>query len=210
MRSGAELHRDLVLVGGGHSHALALRMLAMEPVAGLRITLISPASHTVYSGMLPGLIAGHYRFEQAHIDLARLSQWSGVRFIAGEVTGLDPRRKRLTLAGRPPVDYDLVSIDIGAVPELDSVPGAREYATPVKPVAQFWQRWQALEKKLREKDAVARHRIAVVGGGAGGGLAAGTWHWRCRTGCAIQAPGSTSTARTLKSCPGTRGRAGAR
>ena len=81
-----------MLVGGGHSHALALRMLAMKPIAGLRITLVSPASHTPYSGMLPGLIAGHYSFEQAHIDLARLCQWAGVRFIAAEVTALDPAR----------------------------------------------------------------------------------------------------------------------
>jgi len=163
-----ELHSDLVLVGGGHSHALALRMLAMNPVAGLRITLISPASHTPYSGMLPGLIAGHYRFEQVHIDLARLCQWSGARFIAGEVTGLDPGRKRLSLADRPPVDYDLVSIDIGSKPELESVPGAGEHAIPVKPIAHLWERWQALEKILRDHGAAARHRIAVVGGGAGG------------------------------------------
>ena len=53
------VQRDLVLVGGGHAHALALRMLAMRPLAGLRITLVSPSSHTPYSGMLPGLIAGH-------------------------------------------------------------------------------------------------------------------------------------------------------
>ena len=63
-------------------------MLAMQPIAGLRITLISPASHTPYSGMLPGLVAGHYSFEQTHIDLARLCQWAGVRFIAAEVTAL--------------------------------------------------------------------------------------------------------------------------
>jgi selenide,water dikinase len=37
----------------------------------------------------------------------------------------------------------------------------------VKPVAQLWQRWQALEQRLRERGAAAQH-IAVVGGGAGG------------------------------------------
>ena len=110
-------------------------MLAMEPVAGLRITLISPASHTPYSGMLPGLVAGHYRFEETHIDLVRLCQWAQVRFIAGEVTGLDSAARRLSLAGRPPLEYDLVSLDIGSQPELDSVPGARAHAVPVKPVS---------------------------------------------------------------------------
>ena len=104
MHAVTEIHRDLVLVGGGHAHALALRMLAMRPIAGLRITLISPASHTPYSGMLPGLVAGHYSFAQTHIDLARLCQWAGVRFIAAEVTALDPQQRRLSLLGRPAVD----------------------------------------------------------------------------------------------------------
>ena len=156
-----------MLVGGGHSHALALRMLAMQPVAGLRITLVSPASHTPYSGMLPGLVAGHYTFEQTHIDLARLCQWGGVRFITAEVTALDPAARRLSLADRPDIEYDLVSIDIGSQPELDSVPGAREHAVPVKPVAGLWQRWQHLMQRLEISPAPDRRRIAVVGGGAG-------------------------------------------
>ena len=159
--------KDLVLVGGGHSHALVLRMLAMRPIAGLRITLVSPASHTPYSGMLPGLVAGHYSFEETHIDLARLCQWAGVRFISAQVTALDPQARRLSLAGRPDIEYDLVSIDIGSQPELDSVPGARAHAVPVKPVADLWQRWQDLLQRLATKPAGTRHRIAVVGGGAG-------------------------------------------
>jgi selenide,water dikinase len=161
------LVRDLVFIGGGHAHALALRMLAMEPVAGLRITLISPASHTPYSGMLPGLVAGHYRFEETHIDLARLCQWANVRFLETEVTGLDPVGKTLELAGRPPVQYDLLSIDIGSQPELDSVPGARAHAVAVKPVAGLWQRWREIEAHLARSGEHTRHRVAVVGGGAG-------------------------------------------
>ena len=167
MQTAPETARDLVLVGGGHSHALVLRMLAMRPVGGLRVTLISPASHTPYSGMLPGLVAGHYSFEETHIDLARLCQWAGVRFVAAEVTALDPTRQRLSLAGRPDMEYDLLSIDIGSQPELDSVPGAREYAVPVKPVAGLWQRWQRLHQRLLAGPAGQAQRIAVVGGGAG-------------------------------------------
>lgn len=167
MTPAAELVRDLVFVGGGHAHALALRMLAMEPLAGLRITLVSPASHTPYSGMLPGLVAGHYRFEETHIDLVRLCQWAGVRFLETEVTGLDPAGKTLELSGRPPLQYDLLSIDIGSQPELDSVPGARAHAVAVKPVAGLWQRWREIESHLARAGERTGHRVAVVGGGAG-------------------------------------------
>ena len=162
-----ELQKDLVLVGGGHTHALAMRMLAMDPIEGLRITLISAGSHTPYSGMLPGLVAGHYQFEQTHIDLARLCQWAGVRFICAQVTSLDPGTRTLTLAGRPAIQYDIVSIDIGSQPELDSVPGARAHAVPVKPVARLCQRWEELRGRIAAHEAGRNYRIALVGGGSG-------------------------------------------
>jgi selenide, water dikinase len=155
--------QDLVLVGGGHAHVLALRMLAMQPIPGVRITLVSPASHTPYSGMLPGLVAGHYRFEETHIDLARLCQWAGVRFVESSVVALDPDQRLISIAGRPPLAYDLLSLDIGSQPELDSVPGAREHAVPVKPVAGLWQNWQRWLAQIDGQEA----RVAVVGGGAG-------------------------------------------
>lgn len=167
MMTPARLCRDLVLVGGGHAHVLALRMLAMKPIAGLQITLVSPASHTPYSGMLPGLVAGHYRFEETHIDLARLCQWAGVRFVMAVVEGLDPVARQLSLPGRLPLGYDVLSLDIGSEPELASVPGAREHATPVKPVAGLWRRWQALEQQLADRTPGTEVQIALVGGGAG-------------------------------------------
>lgn len=167
MHATIDIQKDLVFVGGGHAHALALRMLAMHPIAGLRITLISPASHTPYSGMLPGLVAGHYSFEQTHIDLARVCQWAGVRFICAEVSAVDPVGQVLSLVGRPPINYDVLSIDVGSQPELNSVPGANIYSVPVKPVAGLWQRWNRLREKLQQSSPDSGYRIAMVGGGAG-------------------------------------------
>lgn len=155
--------KDLVLVGGGHAHALALRQLAMQAPSDLRISLISPDPFTPYSGMLPGLLAGHYSYAETHIDLARLCQWGGVRFFADTVVSLDLQRKRVRCKERGEVAYDLLSIDIGSQPELDSVPGAREYATAVKPVAGLWTRWQEMAQGQNELG----QDVAIVGGGAG-------------------------------------------
>ncbi|MFT6285316.1 MAG: selenide,water dikinase [Alcanivorax sp.] len=167
MQSSTEITQDLILVGGGHAHVIALRILAMQPIPGVRITLISPATHTPYSGMLPGLIAGHYSFDETHIDLSRLCQWAGVRFLRAEVTAIEPRQRVLTLRDRPGIQYEILSLDIGSEPELDSVPGARQWSIPIKPVASLWQRWSSLSARLDDKSRVAPHGIAVVGGGAG-------------------------------------------
>ncbi|MFT7319472.1 MAG: selenide,water dikinase [Congregibacter sp.] len=155
--------QDLVLVGGGHSHVLILRQLAMSPPSGLRVTLISPAVFTPYSGMLPGLLAGHYGFEETHIDLLRLCQWAGVRFLVDTVESLDPEARYVCCEAHKQVSYDILSIDIGSQPELDSVPGAGEFSVPVKPVAGLWDRWES----LAAADDLLGRRIAIVGGGAG-------------------------------------------
>jgi len=164
MSPAAEISQELVLVGGGHAHVLVLRQWVMSPVSGVRVTLISPSTHTPYSGMLPGLVAGHYSFDESHIDLARLCQWAGVRFVKAQVSAIDPMEKVLTLLERPAYRYDLLSIDTGSAPEIDSVPGARRWSVPVKPVASFWQRWRVLKTSLETSQT---QRIAVVGGGAG-------------------------------------------
>ena len=58
MQTQIPLTRDLVLIGGGHAHALVLRMWGMTPLPGTRVTLINPGPTAPYSGMLPGHIAG--------------------------------------------------------------------------------------------------------------------------------------------------------
>lgn len=155
--------RDLILVGGGHTHALVIRQLGMQGwPADVRITLVSESIESPYSGMLPGLVAGHYSHAQTHVDLARLCEWAGVRFVQDRAVGLDPQQKRLYLAQRPALSYEAISLNTGACSRLHQVPGAAEHAVPVKPVASFWQRWSDCRGQRQ------RGRVVVVGGGAGG------------------------------------------
>lgn len=132
--------RDIVLVGGGHSHVGVVRMFAMHPEPGVRLTLVCTDTHTPYSGMLPGYIAGHYGYDDVHIDLRRLCVWAGARYLRAEVTGLDRGQRQVLLRGRPPLAYDRVSINIGSTPQIAQLPGAAEHAVPVKPIVRFNER----------------------------------------------------------------------
>ncbi len=170
--------RDIVLVGGGHSHVGVLRMFGMKPWPGVRLTVICTDVDTPYSGMLPAYIAGHYRFEDVHIDLQRLCAFAGARFILDAVTGIDRINKKVMLRGRPALAYDALSINIGSTPQVKLVTDASHTVTPVKPIARFNQRWQSLLEKARHAEGPLS--IAVVGGGAGGVELTLSIHWRLR------------------------------
>ncbi len=158
--------KDLVLAGGGHAHVSVLRRFGMKPIPGVRLTLISPDVYSPYSGMLPGFVAGHYSFDDIHIDLAVLTRFAGARIIIDEVIGIDPKNKLIQCANRPAVPYDVASINIGSIPNTIDVPGAAELVVPVKPINLFSARWEELLSKLGKREG--HLRIAVVGGGAGG------------------------------------------
>ncbi|MGE0310300.1 MAG: selenide, water dikinase SelD [Lautropia sp.] len=158
--------RDIVLVGGGHSHVVVLKRFGMKPEPGVRVTLVCRDTHTPYSGMLPGYIAGHYDYDDVHIDLRRLANFAQARYVNDSVIGLDRAGRRVILASRPPIPYDLVSIDIGSTPQTGGVPGADLHAIPVKPINGFNRRWLALLERVRGH--AGRTRIAIVGAGAGG------------------------------------------
>jgi len=164
--SNAPALRDIVLIGGGHSHAVALRMFAMHRAPGVRLTLICTDTDTPYSGMLPGYIAGHYTHDEVHIDLRRLAEFAGARYFHDEVIGIDRAAQQVLCRHRPPVPYDALSVNIGSTPQLDEVPGAAHYSVPVKPIRQFNERWLALLTRVRAHAGPIT--IAIVGGGAGG------------------------------------------
>lgn len=167
MQQTQPIVKDLVLIGGGHSHAIVLRMFGMKPLPGVRLTLITAASDTPYSGMLPGHIAGFYSHDQCHIDLRNLAQFAQAQLYIDCVIGLDLDNKKVICANRPPVAFDLLSIDIGSTPATLNVPGADQYAIAAKPVFQLLQKWNQLVEAVTQNPQKQIH-LGIVGGGAGG------------------------------------------
>ncbi|BAY07684.1 selenide, water dikinase SelD [Calothrix sp. NIES-2098] len=159
--------KDLVLIGGGHSHAIVLRMFGMKPLPGVRLTLITTNSYTPYSGMLPGHIAGFYSHDECHIDLRPLAQFAQAQLYIDRVVNLDLKNNKVICANRPAVDFDVLSVDIGSTPAKISVSEAAEYVIPAKPVSKLLEHWYQLIKNVAENPQ-APIKIAIAGGGAGG------------------------------------------
>jgi selenide,water dikinase len=155
----------VVLVGGGHSHVQVLRAWARRRPVEARLTVVVDRPTAVYSGMVPGFVAGQYSREALLIDVEALARRAGARFVHATATGLDPRATRVLVDGRPPEPYDTVSLDVGSTVEGLDTPGVREHAVLARPIAGFVD---ALGSLLASARSTRRVRLVVVGGGAAG------------------------------------------
>ncbi|MFX0545883.1 selenide, water dikinase SelD [Roseovarius sp. S1116L3] len=166
MNNDYPLTRDLVLIGGGHAHALVLRKWGMNPLPGARLTLIDPNPKAPYTGMLPGHIAGHYSRDALDIDLGRLARFAGARLIVGRASGIDRAARRVQVAGRPDVAYDALSIDIGISSAPITLNGFEAHGIAAKPLGPFADRWQQFVSDVAS--GTIPPDCAVLGGGVAG------------------------------------------
>lgn len=149
----------LLLLGGGHAHAVVLRELAAALPQVAQATLVTPFPHHTYSGMVPGFIAGHYRLDEIRIDLARLAARAGVKLVIGRVAALDAAKRHVRLEDGTTLDYDITSLNLGSVPAA-AVPGSAAHALAAKPFENFLERWLEMKDRVR--------KVAVAGAGAAG------------------------------------------
>jgi pyridine nucleotide-disulfide oxidoreductase family protein len=157
--------KRLVLLGGGHAHVEVLRSLVLQPLAGAGVTLVSPADRQLYSGMVPGHIAGHYALEDCAIELDRLAERAGAAFHRSRAALVDPTRREITLADGGSLPYDVLSLDIGARAFTGEVEGVERHALIVRPLDRMLQAWSEVQARA----AQGRVRsITMVGGGAAG------------------------------------------
>ena len=160
--------KHLVLLGAGHAHVHVLEGLASHRPKDARITLVAPQPEQLYSGMVPGFVAGHYTLGQCVIPLQSLLARSGVQYAEGSAASINADAKTLTLTSGQAIAYDVLSLNTGSVMNREKIdttmPGAREHALFVRPIEVFGKLWP------RVLGMAARHSIhvAVVGAGAAG------------------------------------------
>jgi pyridine nucleotide-disulfide oxidoreductase family protein len=157
--------KRLVLAGGGHAHLQVLKTLAARPWPGVEVILVSPYDRQIYSGMLPGWMAGHYRLDQCAAALGPLAEAARARFIEDSVTAVDAGRRVIQTAKSGPVGYDALSLDTGAQVDSSCLAATGARLSPIRPLENFVVDWTRLIDECRQQ---GKATIAVVGGGAAG------------------------------------------
>jgi len=155
----------LVLAGGGHAQLSVLQALAARPRADLDATLITPSPTAIYSGMVPGWMAGEHLLRAVQIDLERLAERAGVRLIVDAVTALDANERVLCTAAGRRVAYDLLSLDVGGAPEVRDFAPLGDRAMAVRPLERFVDQWHRF---VTTASVRPKTDVVVVGGGAAG------------------------------------------
>ena len=161
--------RHLLLLGAGHAHVQVLHGLAQHKLADdVAVTLVAPHPRQLYSGMVPGFVAGHYTLTDCMIPLDGLLARSGVIYVQGSATAVNAEARTVTLASGKTLPYDWLSLDTGPVMDREKIelqmPGAREHALFVRPIEAFGQLWPRVMAMAQQQ----KIRLVVVGAGAAG------------------------------------------
>ncbi len=166
MKAAEPLVKHLVLIGGGHSHLAVVRSLGMRPAPGLMVTWISREILVPYSGALPAFIAGRYRPEDMFIDLRPLARFGGARLIQADIDSIDLDARNIVLPHRPELSFDVLSLNIGSIPDTSGMPGAMEHTVGVKPIDGFLAAWENIREQAVQGLQQGRgYKLAIVGGG---------------------------------------------
>ena len=156
---------EVVLIGGGHAHVQVLRRWITDPPPRARVTVVLDRPRAVYSGMVPGFVAGDHPLHALEIDVSALARRAAAHVVAAPATAIDPGARRITLGSGAILAYDVASLDVGATVRGLDLPGVRAHALPTRPIREWVDR---LDARLAALPRGAGARVVVVGAGAAG------------------------------------------
>ncbi|MFG2078459.1 NAD(P)/FAD-dependent oxidoreductase [Nonomuraea maritima] len=153
-------HHRVVVLGAGYSGMFsAIRLAHRTRRSGVRITLVNPSSRFVERLRMHQIAAGQ---ELADHQIPDLLDGTGVTFVQGAATALDPEARRITVDGAGTLEYDTLVYALGSSPDTGQVPGADTHTFTLgspKTAGRFAER-------LTEIDAGGT--VIVCGGGLTG------------------------------------------
>jgi len=182
--------KTLLLAGAGHAHIGMLRRLSAARLKDADtieadIHLISEQPQTIYSGMLPGWMAGHYQLHDISIDIKSLCMRAGVRFIQQSLVQVNAASNKVVTTGdeQTDFDYDVLSLNTGADTDMrwlpdyngynehrsdsnDNVTGSANTDTDgiaIRPLSTFITQWQRILKDAQQSE---KYQLAIIGAGA--------------------------------------------
>jgi pyridine nucleotide-disulfide oxidoreductase family protein len=157
--------KRLVLVGGGHAHIEVLRDLAVRPLAGVEVTLVTPSQRMLYTGMVPGVVAGHYSIQDCAIDLAVLAQRANAELLLTSASLVSPDANKVACADGTVLDYDVASLDVGSRSAIGAAKGVERHAVLLRPLERALVGWNGVFARAAAGEIGS---VTIVGGGAAG------------------------------------------
>lgn len=166
--------KKLLLVGAGHAHIGLLRRLCVTPLAKSDITLITEQPQSIYSGMLPGWMAGHYTLDDIRINIAVLCKQAGVHLIQQPIVKVDAKSQRVMTTDDRHYSYDVLSLNTGADTDMRWLDNAETNSADtnnaetnsviaIRPLHNFVNQWSQVLATAQRSEC---YRLAIVGAGA--------------------------------------------
>jgi selenide,water dikinase len=165
MRHGAP---RVLLIGAGHAHVEVLRQASLRSPPAAEWVLAVDCNPAIYSGMLPGFVAGQYRAADLSIDAVALARRAGAEVVLEAVRRVDAERRCVVTASGRELAYDFASLDVGSGVAGSDLPGVDEHALPVRPIQRLVAGVEKLIARARGDSGREPFRLLVVGAGAGG------------------------------------------
>ncbi|MFI6582458.1 NAD(P)/FAD-dependent oxidoreductase [Embleya sp. NPDC050493] len=126
----------------------------------VEVTLVNPVARFTERLRLHQTASGQ---EPADLRIPEMLDGSGVRFVLGRVSGIDPDAREVRVDGTRVLGYDRLVYALGGITDTGTVPGVAEHAYTLDTAAEA----RRLAARLAELDAIGG-TVVVVGGGLTG------------------------------------------
>jgi NADH:ubiquinone reductase (H+-translocating) len=192
------LHHIVIVGGGAAGLELATSLGDKLGKPGLaRITLVDRSRTHIWKPLLHSIAAGSLRRSQHELNYIAQAHWHGFRYHFGDMTGLDPSTKTITLAAMRDDDdreitpeaklsYDTLVIAVGSITNDFGTPGAAQYAVPLETPEQasrFNRRLVNAFLRAQQQHGPVQPgqlHVAIIGAGATGTELAAELHRTAR------------------------------